>query len=259
MLRKFPDRMHDLFYSKNKKVSISSRLIAIIIISFTAYTVIPVIAEETSSEPAPPIADVAPTPASTIAPDLPTPEPTPEPTVTQIVVPTSEASPSESPTEEELKPELIDPQPFFAIRSPRSIAVDPRAGIALLPRLTIFGGSETGILCVNGAIFDIGAKNLANNDGVGELQIAGDFTSNLRISGSALAIQTLINSGNGLRVISTHGRLANSTITFSYAGLTLPSLDPGFCSQGSYRSQISFRALGLQMDNIKTRVDFNKP
>ena len=255
MLREIRYRLHDLFYSKNKKVSITSRLIAITIISFTAYTVLPVIAEEASSDPVPPAVDVTPTPEAPTA----SPTPTAEPTSTPTVTPSPEATPSESPTEEDVKPELLDPQPSFSIRTPRTISVDPRASATLLPKLAIFGGGETGILCVNGAIFDLGQKNFANNDGTGALQVGGDFTGNLRISGSTTAIQSLINSGNGLRVISNQGRLANSTITFSYAGLTLPSLDPTFCGQSSYRSQISFRALGLQMDNIKTRVDFNKP
>ena len=256
MFRRAANRLHELFYSSNKKVSTTSRLIAITIITFTAYTVIPVIAEEASSDPVPPVVtEVAPTPEPTPTEVIQTPEPTPTENL-----PSPEATPSESPTEEELKPELLDPQPYFAFRSPHSISVDPRAGAVLLPKLALFGGGESGILCITGsAFFDIGQKNLANNDGVGDLQVAGDFSGNLRITGSAGAIQTIINSGNGLRVISTRNRLANSSITFSYGALTMPATDSTFCGLAPFRTRLSFRPLDLQMDNIKTRVDFNKP
>jgi hypothetical protein len=183
----------------------------------------------------------------------------PIPSDDPVPISTPQPTPSESEIEEP-KPELLDQQPNFSVRAPNSIAVDPRANISFLPRITFFGGGQTGILCVSANGFlDVGQKDLVSNDEKGAVQISGDLSSSLRITGNTAAINSVINSGNGLRVISNQRRIANSQIRFAYAALTMPSTDSSFCDLAPFRSQISFRALGLQLDNIKTRVDFNKP
>ena len=257
-MNKVTSRLHDFFYSSNRAVKISSRLAAVTIISVTAYGVIPAIADELASAPLPPALESTtqtdqPIPASA-APSV-----IPSTTISESPSDAPSPAPSDSPSEEAI-PKLLDPQPGFTYRIPSEVAIDPRAGILILPRLAFFGGGENGILCVTGnAIFDVGQKNFSNNSESQGLKVVGDFTSRLIISGNAAALNSVINSGNGLRVISNQGHLAYTGISFSYAGITLPSTDPTFCGQAPYRASIFFRPLGLQMDTVKTKVEFKKP
>jgi molybdopterin synthase catalytic subunit len=41
--------------------------------------------------------------------------------------------------------------------------------------------------------------------------------------------------------------------------LTGSDLSLDFCGKAANQRSITFRALGLQMETVKTRVDFNKP
>jgi amino acid transporter len=89
--------------------------------------------------------------------------------------------------------------------------------------------------------------------------LAGDLTSFVRVSGTLNQINELINSAGGLRITASQGRVISSNLVASYVELTGSDLSPAFCSKASNQQSITFRALGLQMDTVKTRVDFNKP
>ena len=257
------DRANLYFYNAKKSVSVVSRTIALVALAAMLTSVFPTLAEE--SDPAPQELE---------APQPPQEEPAPAPTEESnqeepAPVPSSESSETPEPEvsdeeaveeeEEEEKIEIAEEQPRIAFRFPNSVAHDPRANVAFLPELG-FAGGGIGMFCIsfNGSI-DISTKNIANNSNEGSLLIQGDLTSNVRIAGNFNQMAQLINSGGGVKLISTNGRLNWSSVSFGYVELTGIENKPEFCGGISSARSIGFRALGLQMDNVKTRVDFNKP
>jgi hypothetical protein len=190
---------------------------------------------------------------------------------------------------EEARVKVAPVQPQINFRFPNSVALDPRAFVANLPQVAITGGSM-GLLCLSSnGIIDINAKGLSNNmtvtpvvpvaktgdkeedaeaaarvDAIAKanksaLQVAGDLSPFVRVSGSLYQINALINGAGGIRVTSWQGRAAGSSLNARYVELTGSDLSPEFCGKATNQSSITFRALGLQMENVKTRVDFNKP
>jgi hypothetical protein len=121
-------------------------------------------------------------------------------------------------------------------------------------------GGKVGLVCLtSNGVIDLSVKGVANNDNEGSLLIAGDLSTNVRISGSLSEISELINSAGGLRVTAAQGRVVNSNLTARYVELSDKDLSADFCGKSTNQRTIAFRALGLQMDTVKTRVDFNKP
>lgn len=254
LLDRIIDGLHGLFYSQKRSISLGSRFVAVTAAFITLITVFPTLAEDI----VPPTEIVESPSAQPTASVVATPTPV---AVEQVDTQTAASTPSPSPsvTEEEDKVKVVKDQPRISFRFPNSVAIDPRAVVAKLPEVAMTGGS-IGMVCISSnAIIDIGVKNLANNDNEGALLIAGDLSPQVKISGSFGAINSVINSGGGLRVSAAQGRLSNSSISFSYVELTGADLSQEFCGKAQSQRSISFRALDLQMDTVKTRIDFNKP
>ena len=199
--------------------------------------------------------------------------------------------------EARIKPAPVQPQIQF--RFPQSLALDPRAMVANLPQLAMTGGSMGMLCISSNAIIDLSSKGSANNFAVAPpaaptvapsdapsdgktvakpedkeaeaesariaqinrnaLQVAGDLTSFVRVAGPLNQINELINSAGGIRITAYQGRAVSSFVTARYVELTGSDLSVEFCSKAINQRSIAFRALGLQMDTVKTRVDFNKP
>ena len=292
-LDKVIDTLHSFFYSQKRSVSVGSRLIAVTAVILTVTTVFPTLAEEML-----PPSQVEESSAPQSEPSEGNVEqPTEEQPDQQELEPKAPAALSdeeqakreeerraeEERKAEEAKVKVATVQPQIKFRFPLSIALDPRATVANLPQLAITGGS-IGLLCLSSnAIIDLYAKGSLNNveivtptaktddkDSETEsadaaqvnrdaLQVAGDLTSFVRISGPLYQINELINSAGGLRITASQRRVVNSSITARYVELTGSDLSSEFCTKAINQRSIGLRALGLQMDTVKTRVDFNKP
>ena len=294
LLDRIIDSLHALFYSQKRSVSVGSRFIAVGAVFFTVTTVFPTLAEELL--PPAEVVQTSTPPESEESSQNPVDDQTEQPK-TESETPATPAPLSEEEkakaeeeriAEEERKAEeaRIKPtpsQPQIKFRFPQTIALDPRASVANLPQLSMFGGS-VGLLCLSSnGVIDISSKGSSNNFAVvpvvaksedkesttenaaavqadrNALQVAGDLTSFVRVSGTLNQINELINSAGGLRITASQGRVINSNLMASYVELTGSNLSPAFCSKASNQHSITFRALGLQMDTVKTRVDFNKP
>lgn len=261
LLDQIIDGLHGLFYNKRKSISLGSRFLALGVALITVTSVFPTLAEEVT--PNPDVSESAVPEASPSTQAEPSPSPTDasatqSPTPSQSPNADESASPSPSESEDE-KIKVAKVQPRISYRFPNSVALDPRATVAFLPQISISGG-KVGLLCISSnGLIDVAAKNSVNDAGEGSLLVSGDLSRLLRISGQLGAISNLINSGGGLRVSSSQGRLTNAVVTASYVELTGQDNSEDFCSKATSSRSISFRALGLQMDTVKTRVDFNKP
>jgi len=295
LLDRIIDSLHALFYSKKRSVSVGSRFFAVTVAFFTVTTVFPTLAEEllppteivqTSTPQTEPTSKTSQEPNA----DQPEPEASPvAPETPEALSEEEQAKAEEERKAEEAKVKVASVQPQINFRFPNSIALDPRASVANLPQLAISGGSM-GILCLSSnGIIDINTKGLSNSIAVapvapvaktgdkeadteaaaaaaaiaksnkGALQVAGDLSPFVRVSGSLNQINELINGAGGLRVTATQGRAVGSNLTARYVELTGSDLSPDFCGKAVNQRSITFRALGLQMETVKTRVDFNKP
>jgi hypothetical protein len=294
LLDRIIDSLHSLFYSQKRSVSVGSRFIAVAAALFTVTTVFPTLAQELL--PPSEVVQTAPAPESDESSDAPVEEPTDQPnsesetpadpaplTEEEIAKAEEESKAEEERKAEEARIKPTPSQPQIKFRFPQSIALDPRASVANLPQLSMTGGS-VGLLCLSSnAIIDLSSKGSSNNITVAPplaksenkdsdaekadepqvdrnaLQVAGDLTSFVRISGPLNQINELINAAGGLRITATQGRVVTSNVLARYVELTGSDLSPAFCSQAKNQHVTLFRALGLQMDTVKTRVDFNKP
>jgi hypothetical protein len=283
LLDRIIDSLHALFYNQKRSVSVGSRFIAVAAAIFTVTTIFPTLAEdllpptEVVQSPTP---QTEPTSDSSSKPVADQPEIVASPVASQDSAALTE---EEEVKAEEAKVKVAPVQPQINFRFPNSIALDPRASVANLPQLAITGGSM-GLLCLSSnGIIDLYTKGTSNNTAVmqpvakaegrevegsdgasekadkGALQVAGDLTSFVRVSGSLNQINELINGLGGLRVAASQGRVVGSNLTARYVELTGSDLSTDFCSKATNQRLITFRALGLQMDTVKTRVDFNKP
>ena len=256
------DKLHHLFYNERRSVSFSSRFLAIAVAMVTITTVFPTLAEELTPSP-----EVSQSESEAPADNQEFPSPSQDPEVQPVSnesatpSPSNSEQPGEETTEEEEEPkiEAADPQPRINFRAPAAVAVDPRARVAFLPQISMTGGG-IGLLCVSSnAQIDIGAKGASDNNDEGGLLVIGDNSTFLRIAGPLGSINALINAGGGLKVNNYQGRVTTSSVHFRYVELTGLDASAEFCAQSSNQRYLGFRALGLQLENVKTRVDFNKP
>lgn len=293
LLDKIIDTLHSFFYSQKRSVSVGSRLVAVTVVILTVTTVFPTLAEELLP-PAQVEESSAPQSQPSEESSQENTEEQPDQQELNSEAPAAlsdeeqakkdeEAKAEEERKAEEARVKVAPVQPQISFRFPQSVALDPRATVANLPQIAITGGS-IGLLCLSSnAIIDLYAKGSLNNiaiaapiaktndedsetqsAGVAQvnrnaLQVSGDLTSFVRISGSLNQINELINSAGGLRITAPQRGVVNSNITARYVELTGSDLSAEFCSKAINQRSIGFRALGLQMDTVKTRVDFNKP
>jgi cytoskeletal protein RodZ len=261
------DGLNSLFYSKKKSISLSSRTLAVAVVMMTVTTVIPTLAGESNTplettEIAAP--EVAPEQQQSEGPETDLSAST-DGGDSSTEVPSgdseenSDQNDGEATTEEEEKVNVVTPQPQITFRAPFSVAVDPRARVAFLPQINIAGGAR-GMLCISSnALVDIGLKNYVDVGQKDVMVIAGDNSPFVRIAGDIGAINSVINSAGGIKVGSFQGRLSASAIQMKYIELSGLDASPEFCSKAGNSQMVGFRALGLQLDTVKTRVDFNKP
>lgn len=238
------------------KIKLLKRILVLAVAMFTITSVFPTLAEELTPSP---ISTESPAPDVSPSPDAqpsPTPTATPEPSDPSSIDGTPSPSPSES---ADAKVKVAKVQPHITYRFPNSVALDPRATVGFLPQISLTGGN-IGVVCISSSgVIDVATKNFANNAEEGDLLIAGDLSSHVRLSGSLGSINQLINTSGGVRISAGQSKITNSSVTFSYVELTGLDASSEFCGKTTSSRSIVFRALDLQMDNVKTRVDFNKP
>jgi hypothetical protein len=268
------DGLNSLFYSKKRSISLSSRTLAVAVVMLTVTTVFPTLAEESNTPPetieisAPEIEpeqsgdpETDPT-TPTDSGDSDTQEPpagSDESSDKTSESGTDQKEGEETTEEEDEKVKAVTPQPQILFRVPSSVAVDPRARVAFLPQINITGGT-LGMLCISSnALVDVGLKNYADAGQKDVMIIAGDNSPFVRIAGNLSDINSVINSAGGLKVGSFQGRLSTSAIHMQYIELSGLDASAEFCSKAGNNRTVGFRALGLQLDTVKTRVDFNKP
>ena len=159
-------------------------------------------------------------------------------------------SPSASPTPPPIEP-LADQSMYLIM--PRTIPVDPRAHSALIPQIFFIGPGSL-LLCIDSNNISF---NFPEND---QVQMLGNGSEHLLLTGSYASISSLFNSSNGTRVISNLSGIGNSQALFRFVAMSEPSIDKSFCSGGisSNTRTLSFKALQLTLNIVKASVNVKK-
>ena len=154
-----------------------------------------------------------------------------------------ETSPSESATAE---PALADEQDIV-LRIPANFPVDPRATSVRVSPLNVYSSGEV-LLCLSTS----GSRFWLSNSS-DAVEIIGNNTSQLILSGKAAALNSLLNSGQGLRV-GGNPRVQGAVVTSRAAVVTKPTLNTELCKEAPKVTTSAINALGLGMNTVKNPV-----
>ena len=138
------------------------------------------------------------------------------------------------------------------LKVPASIPVDPRAATVSIPSIFIYStGNLVTCLDISNANARINVENNSDTT-TGTALITGNGGKHLLVSGSASQVMNALNSGSGIRLFANN--VVNSSVLIKVVGVTTPTLDSQFCSQPSVSGQISVRAMGLDLNLQKNKV-----
>ena len=199
-------------------------------------------AEPTSTEaPAPIPTPETPAPSASATP---TPSPSSTAEITYISVPTASPDPTYADNHSAL------------IKMPATVPVDPRASSTVLP--SIYLHSNTYLLaCIDVANARASTFAPTNTDTTtGSALFIGNNSSHLYLSGNPSQLMSVLNSGNGLRLISTTpaNHISGARITVRLADLTAPSLNSDLCQGASASASTTITTLGLDLNLQKGAV-----
>jgi hypothetical protein len=180
----------------------------------------------------------------------------PEPTVAAFessASPTPTAAPQPTASISYPDIETATPAPTYApsqeirIRIPAKFPVDPRATSVHISPIAITGG-ETLLICmsVDNAVLQISGSNP-------DLLVEGNGTKSVRVSGDGAAVNALLNSGRGLRLVAT-SKINGAVVTTRAASLTAPSVEADLCSGAVNVFRSSISAMGLGLNTVKVPV-----
>jgi hypothetical protein len=180
----------------------------------------------------------------------------PEPTVAAdqtSASPTTTAAPQPTASISYPDIETATPAPTYApsqeirIRIPAKFPVDPRATSVHISPISITGG-ETLLICmsVDNAVLQISGSNP-------DLLVEGNGTKSVRVSGDGAAVNALLNSGRGLRLVAT-SKINGAVVTTRAASLTAPSVEADLCSGAVNVFRSSISAMGLGLNTVKVPV-----
>lgn len=222
------------------------RVAAAALFGLVMVQVIPSIADvingESQSESAP-----TPTPLVTVSPE-PTNEPdgaTPTPSTSAAPKPT--ASISYPDIETATAAPTYAPSQEIRIRIPSKFPVDPRATSVHISPIAISGG-EILLVCmsVDNAVLQISGSNP-------DLLVEGNGTKTVRVSGDGAAVNALLNTGRGLRLVAT-SKINGALVTTRAASLTAASVEADLCSGAVNVFRSSISAMGLGLNTVKVPI-----
>jgi len=243
---------------------VAKRIGALLVAGILVTIVAPVLADESNSTPA------TEAPASETATSLSASDTS---TASQSPTPSESASATSSPAAS--NPDSSDtqtasaspsPKPPSAIASqgmrvdlPTVLPVDPRALTRVMPAINL-SGPQFLLACLNSStlIFDLQQKNVPDSISGEELLLAGDFSQMTMISGTTPQVEALINSSNGLRMVSLRGAISGASASLSFVAVSRPVLSASICDQSINTRTLSFRPLGLGQELRKNTVILKK-
>jgi cytoskeletal protein RodZ len=231
--------------------------------TFVIFQLAPTLANELTPSPnnevmTPPTSESSTQPSASPEPQgTSTPTPVPVPTEESTApVPTSSPTPSPS-TSASPPPITALANQSMQLRVPTSLLVDPRARTASISELFVSGPQNLLVCITSGSLVsDVYLKNFSDSDFGAQTLVAGDRTSNLKVTGSADQVLAILNSAQGVRVSSPTATIATHNLNFRFVATSAPTLDAKLCEKGSPANSrtLSFRELGLEIEMKKGDV-----
>ena len=179
--------------------------------------------------------------------------PSESPTAPADPVPSESPTASPEPSVTPEPPHAIANQSMF-IRSAQVVRADPRSTSVFMTPIA-FSSPSLVLACINsnGAAIDLLRKNAVDN---WDLGITGDFSSNLRLVAPGDQIANLINSNNGLRLVSNSGGVVGKYLSMRFIAVSEPTLDPKLCNDGNPSNNriLYVSAFGVDIDMKKADV-----
>lgn len=241
---------------------IAKRIGVLLVAGILVTIVAPVLADESSSIPATePAASETSTTTSETSTAVESPSPTDSATASS-----SPAASNPNSSETQTASATPSPKPPAAIASqgmridlPAVLPVDPRALSRILPAINL-SGPQYLLACLNSSslIFDLQQKNVPDSISGDEILLTGDFSQRTMISGTTPQVEALINSSNGLRMLSVRGAISSASATFAFIAVSRPVLSASICDQSLNTRTLSFRQLGIGQDLVKNSIILKK-
>ena len=243
---------------------IAKRIGALLVAGILVTIVAPVLADESNSTRAsePPATE---TTTSLSASDSSTASQSPSPSESASAT-SSPVAPNPNSSATQTASASPSPKPPAAIASqgmrvdlPSVLPVDPRALTRVLPAINLTGPQYL-LACLNSSslIFDLQQKNVPDSISGEQLMLSGDFSQATMISGTTPQVEALINSSNGMRLVSLRGAISSATASFSFVAVSRPVLSASICEQSLNTRTVSFRPLGLGQDLLKNTIILKK-
>ena len=257
IIERLRERYDYLMHGQTRRMQVFTRVAFLALFALFVTTIIPTMAQDNPTvDPANPSAS-APADPSLTPTDSPSAGPTDSPSLSASDTPlgplpdstpdSATASPSPVP------PHPLDTQTAYVIHAPSLLNVDPRASIASIPSISASAASsaEYTLVCVTGAgvRFDVLNKRVQDSLPSATLQLAGDLSNNLRISGPTQDALGVLNSMNGLSVYADSNGLPGKALTVSFVAMSAPDTSAEFCGAARSAATVTFRALGLDMSS----------
>lgn len=200
--------------------------------------------------------------------------PSPEVTISETATVTTSTDespqPQDSDFEDEYLPESSNPAPTgeysysidseslsarsvvaqsqdLALRVPTQFRVDPRATSLKISPLAVLGEGDV-LVCISTDADYLWLSNITD-----ALQVQGNVSNELLVSGTITAVHEALNMGQGLRLVS-NGKVQGSTLTTRAVQLTEPSLDENLCSKAERVVISRILPLGLDLNTVKNPV-----
>jgi hypothetical protein len=106
--------------------------------------------------------------------------------------------------------------------------------------------------------FDAGAQNAVDTNVLDA--ITGDFTNDLRITGTSAYVTQTINTLNGLKVFSNSGSVVNKFLQLRFVAVSEPTTNEKLCGAGNPSNNriISLNPFDLGLDMKKGDVRLAK-
>jgi len=250
------ERYDYLMHGQTRRAQAFTRIAFLALFAIFVSTIIPTMAQDNPTvDPANPVASASPDPS--VSPSdspsaSPTDSPSPSASASDAPLPPLPASTPDSVTAppKPIPPHPLETQTAYVIHAPALLNIDPRASIASIPAVSAYG-AEYSLICVTGAGIRFDALNKRVQDSLpsSSLQIAGDLSNVLRISGPTQDALGVLNSMNGLTVYADSNGLPGKALTISFVAMSAPDTSAAFCGAARSATTVTFRALGLDMSS----------
>jgi hypothetical protein len=262
------ERYRDLMDRQSRLGRLAIRLSFLALVALFLSTVVPTMAQDlgstpvTQQDPSTPTTPTGPTDPATPSDSATVPAPSDSPSPAPSDSPSPVALPSPLADSTTASPEpvhALKDQPIYTSHVPALVNVDPRAVQMALPSIA-FSGSKYTLACISSdnLRFDILGKRVPDPSPSESLLVAGDLSSQLRISGLNGDVANLINSIGGLTAYSTQGGIAGKSLYIRYVAMSGSATDLSFCAAAQSGSLTTFRALDLGISNAGGKVTLKR-